>query len=77
MDLADIQFISKNNKGIRYLLSIIDIYSKYARVVALQNKIYNNYYSLSKNLVESKSEGAKPKKLWGDKGSKFCNRSVE
>ena len=29
-DLADMQLISKFNKGFRFLLSIIDIYSKYA-----------------------------------------------
>ena len=29
-DLADIQIISKFNKGIHFLLSVIDIFSKYA-----------------------------------------------
>ena len=34
-DLADGQLISKFNKGIRFLLWVIDIYSKYAWVVSL------------------------------------------
>ena len=38
VDLADMQLISKYNKGIRYLLCAIDLFSKYAFVVPLKNK---------------------------------------
>ena len=34
-DLAGIQLINKFNKGLRILLRVIDIYSKYSRVVPL------------------------------------------
>ena len=37
-DLADMQLISKSNKGFRYLLCAIDIYSKYAWVDPLKVK---------------------------------------
>ena len=37
-DLADMQLISKFNKGFRFLLCVIDIYSKYAWVVSLKDK---------------------------------------
>ena len=37
-DLADMQFLSKFNKGIRFLLWVIDIYSKYAWVIPLKDK---------------------------------------
>ena len=37
-DLADIQLINKYNKGIRFLLCVIDIYSKYAWVIPLKDK---------------------------------------
>ena len=37
-DLADIQLISKINKGFRFLLCVIDIFSKYAWVVPLKDK---------------------------------------
>ena len=43
VDLADIQLISKYNKGIRYLLCAIDLFSKYAFVVPLKDK-KRNYY---------------------------------
>ena len=38
VDLADMQLISKHNKGIRYLLCVIDLFSKYAWVVPLKDK---------------------------------------
>ena len=38
VDLADMQLISKYNKGIRYLLCVIDLFSRYAWVILLKNK---------------------------------------
>ena len=38
VDLADKQLLSKYNKGIRFLLCVIDIFSKYAWVVPLKDK---------------------------------------
>ena len=38
VDLADIQLISIYNKGIRYFLCVIDLFSKYAWVVPLKDK---------------------------------------
>ena len=37
-DLADMQLISRYNKGIRFLLCVTDIFSKYAWVVPLKDK---------------------------------------
>ena len=41
LDLADIQLISKYNKGIRYLLCAIDLFSKYTFVIPLKDKKRN------------------------------------
>ena len=38
VDLADMQLLSRYNKGIRFLLCVIDIFSKYAWVVPLKDK---------------------------------------
>ena len=38
VDLADMELISKFNKGFRFLLFFIDTYSKYASVVPLKDK---------------------------------------
>ena len=37
-DLADMQLISKFNKGIRFLLCVIDIFSKYAWIFSLKDR---------------------------------------
>ena len=37
-DLAAMQLISKYNKGVRFLLCVIDIFSKYAWIVPLKDK---------------------------------------
>ena len=74
-NLADMQLISKFNKGFRFLLCIIDIYSKYAWVIPLKDKkgitIINAF---QKTLDEI---NRKPNKIWVDKGSEFYNRSMK
>ena len=74
-DLADTQLISKYNKGFRFLLCGIDIYSIYAWAIPLKDKtgvtIVNAFQS---NLKKS---NRKPNKIWVDKGSEFYNRSMK
>ena len=38
VDLADIQLLSKFKKGFRFLLCVIDTYSKYGWVIQLKDK---------------------------------------
>ena len=38
VDLADMQLVSKFNRGFRFLLCVIDIFSKYARIIPLKDK---------------------------------------
>ena len=38
VDLAGMQSLSRKNKGIKYLLCAIDLYSKYAFVIPLKDK---------------------------------------
>ena len=66
-DLADMQLISTFNKGFRFLLRVIDIFSKYAWIIPMKDKkgvsIVNGFQK-----VLNKS-GRKPNKIWVDKGS--------
>ena len=75
-DLADMQLISKFNKGFRFLLCVIDIYSKYAWVVSLKDKkgvsIVNTFQSILNKSMELHSN-RKLNKIWVDKGSEFYN----
>ena len=52
-DVANMQLISKYNKGIRYLLCAIDLFNKYAFVVPLKDKkgvtIVNAFQSILSN----------------------------
>ena len=74
-DLAGMQLIGKFNKGFRFLLCVIDNFSKYASVVPLKDKkgvsIVN---ALQKILDDSKR---KPNKIWVDKGDEFYNNSFK
>ena len=38
IDLADTSLISKFNKGIKYLLCVIDLFSRYAWVIGIKDK---------------------------------------
>ena len=70
-DLADMELISKFNKGFRFLLCVIDIFSKYASVVHLKDKKgISTVNAFQKILKESK---CKLNKICVDKGSEFYN----
>ena len=71
-DLADMQLLSKYNKGIRFLLCVIEIFSKYAWVVPLKDK---KGISIVKafQIILKQSNSRKPNKIWVDKGSEFYN----
>ena len=69
------QLISKLYKGFRFLLCVIDIYSKYAWVVPLKDKKCVSIVNAFQTIL-NKSNG-KPNKLWVDKGSEFYNRSMK
>ena len=71
VDLADMQLLSKYNKGIRFLLCVIDIFSKYAWVVPLKDKKGISIVKAFQIIL--KQSNRKPNKLWVDKGSEFYN----
>ena len=63
------QLLSIFNKRFRFLLCVIDIYSKYAWVVPLKDKKGVSIVNASQKML-NKSAG-KPHKIWVDKGSEF------
>ena len=74
-DLADIQSISKFNKGCRFLLCVIEIFSKYAWVVPLKyKKGVTTVNAFQKFLTDSMR---KPNTIWVDKGSEFYTSSCK
>ena len=72
VDLADMQLLSKYNKGTKYLLCAIDLFSKYARIVPIKDKKGISNVNGFQKII---SKGIKPNKIWTDQGSEFCNNS--
>ena len=69
------QLISKVNKGFRFLLCIIDIFSKYAWVVPLKDKKGVSIVNAFQKILNDSAR--KPNKIWVDKGSEFYNNSFK
>ena len=69
VDLADMQLVSKYNKGIRYLLCAIDLLSKYAFVVPLKDKKGTTIVNAFQKIVSNSKR--KPNKTWVDQSSEF------
>ena len=68
------QSLSKNNKGINYLLCAIDLFSKYVWVVPLKDKRRITIVNAFQKII---SKGRKPNKIWVDQGSEFYNKSFK
>ena len=73
--IADMQLISKFNKGFRFLLRVIDVFSKYVWVVPLKDKKGVTITNAFQKIL--KESDRKPNKIWVDKGSKFYNSSFK
>ena len=75
VDLADMQLLSKFNKGFRFLLCVIDIFSKYAFVVPLKDKKGSSIVNAFQSILDK--SGRKPNEIWVDKGSGFYNHNFK
>ena len=71
--LADMQLISKFNKGFRVLLCVIDIFSIYAWVVPLKDKKGVSIVNFFQKILDKPAR--KPNKIWVDKANEFYNNS--
>ena len=65
------QQFSKWNKGYRYLLMVLDVFSKYGWIVPLKDKKGETVAEALKTILK---EGRKPEYLWTDKGKEFYNK---
>ena len=69
------QSLSKYNKGIKYLLCAIDLFSKYAWVIPFKDKKGVSIVNAFQKTWDSLNR--KPNKIWVDKGSEFYNNSFK
>ena len=73
VDLVDMQTFSKFNRGTKYLLAVIDIFSKYGWLVPLKDKTGRSVATALKQIFKER----KPTKIWVDKGKEFYNKEVK
>ena len=72
-DLVDMQAFSKFNRGIKYLLTVIDVFSKYGYLIPLKDKRGKSVAWALKTIFKER----KPEKMWVDKGKEFYNKDVK
>ena len=71
-DLVDVSRLSKHNKGIKFLLTCIDVFSRKAWVVPLKDKTGSTLLTAFQSIPDSL-----PMRLQTDKGTEFINRTVQ
>lgn len=75
MDLIDMQKFSRNNKGNKYIMAVIDCFSRFAWCVAIKNKTPGEIVRAFDILFSGTSR--RPGKIQSDKGKEFDNRIVK
>ena len=73
-DLVDMQQHSRENKGFKYLLTIIDVFSKFAWAVPVKSKSGEDITTAMKSIL---IQGRIPKNLHVDQGSEFYNSNFK
>ena len=64
VDLADMRLVSKFNKGIKYLLCVIDLFSRHAFVFPVKGKKGESIVNAFQKILDK--SGRKPDKTWVD-----------
>ena len=67
------QAFSKFNRGVKYLLAVIDVFSKYGWLIPLKDKTGKSVASALKTIFEER----KPEKMLVDKGKEFYKKDVK
>ena len=74
-DLVDMREWIKQNKGFKYMLNVIDVFSKFAWSIPLKDKTGKTTLEAFRKI--EKESGRSPKHLWVDKGLEFYNKDVD
>ena len=65
------QQLKSYNHGFRYILNVIDVFSKFLRSVPIKDKTGKTITNIFQSIV--KTSKRKPNKLWADNGSEIYN----
>ena len=69
------QSLCIDNKGIKYSLCVIDLFSKYAWVIPIKDKKGTSIVNAFKKILSVSNR--KPNKIWLDQGIEFYNKSFK
>ena len=72
-DLVEMQTLKKWNRGVRYLLTVVDVLSKYAWVEPLKDKT-GKAVAVAFERILKRAKGRQPLRLQTDAGKEFYNR---
>jgi hypothetical protein len=75
VDLIDMQHYAKDNDNYRFILAVIDVFSKFGWMRALKSKSGTEVASALNDIITS--SGRKPTHVWSDKGTEFYNKHVK
>ena len=75
-DLIELQTLSKQNKGYRYILVMIDAFSKYAWARPIKKKT-GKYVTDAFTKILKQAKGRKPQTLQTDAGKEFYNQTLQ
>ena len=73
-DLVDINSLARFNKGYKFLLTCINVFSKFAWVVPLKNKTGESLVNGFQSILDL---GRSPEELQTDKGTEFLKRNFQ
>jgi hypothetical protein len=74
VDLIDMQHYAEDNGNFKYILAVIDVFSKFGCMSVLKQKTGTEDASAINDIITS--SGRKPKQVCCDKGTEFYNRHV-
>ena len=69
-DLVDMKAFAKDNEGVKYLLTVLDVFSKYGWIAPLKTKTGVEVANALRQIIKER----KPEKLWVDKGKYFITK---
>ena len=72
VNLLDMQEFSKD-KGIKYFLTVIDIFSRFVWIIPLKRKTGQEVANAFSRILKKR----RPSKMWVDKGREIYNKDVQ
>ena len=75
IDLCDMQDVARSNDGYRYILTCIDVFSKYAWAVPVAKKYGNTVAAAFAQILRSTNR--RPKRIESDQGKEFYSQPFQ